>query len=348
MSIIVLRLPDVKRKTEERPQKCPYCGGETFQGWGGVSKAVKDSRHRRVRVHRYRCCHCRRTFRHYPQGVDRATQTLRLRKLTALCWVLGLSLRGVCAVFAAFGVSISHMTVWRDVQEQARQQQKRRHWRPVRVLGVDGAYPLGWGKKQPVLIAVDIGRGDPVAVGYVDEHDPRAVERFLKPLVQRLGVSVIVSDDLHSIRTAANKLAVEHQVCQFHVRRWVGRTIKHLRDTLPEEWLWVMDETQRLIDELPVDGDRQLFDLWKQVAVPRKGTGHPLTPVDRLRLLLIRLSENWHHYRVFDWQPEVPWTNNITEQTIGRMKMRSRTVRGFKSRQGMWAGLLLAGLGASW
>jgi hypothetical protein len=25
-----------------------------------------------------------------------------LRKLTALCWVLGLSLRGVCAVFAAF------------------------------------------------------------------------------------------------------------------------------------------------------------------------------------------------------------------------------------------------------
>jgi hypothetical protein len=109
-----------------------------------------------------------------------------------------------------------------------------------------------------------------------------------------------------------------------------------------------MDETQRLIDELPVDGDRQLFDLWRQVAVPRKGTGHPLTPVDRLRLLLIRLSEHWHHYRVFDWQPEVPWTNNITEQTIGRMKMRSRTVRGFKSRQGMWAGLLLAGLGASW
>jgi hypothetical protein len=44
-----------------------------------------------------------------------------------------------------------------------------------------------------------------------------------------------------------------------------------------------------------------------------------------LRYLLIRLSEHWESYRLFDWQPEVPWTNYGTEQAIGRMKMRSRT-----------------------
>jgi hypothetical protein len=43
----------------------------------------------------------------------------------------------------------------------------------------------------------------------------------------------------------------------------------------------------------------------------------------QLRYLLIRLSDNWHRYRVFDWRPEVPWTNNATEQAIGRMKMRA-------------------------
>ena len=69
--------------------------------------------------------------------------------------------------------------------------------------------------------------------------------------------------------------------------------------------------------------------------------------MDELRLLLIRLSENWPRYQVFDWQPEVPWTNNLTEQAIGRMKMRSRTVRGYKSWQGMWAALLLTGIGPS-
>jgi hypothetical protein len=33
-----------------------------------------------------------------------------------------------------------------------------------------------------------------------------------------------------------------------------------------------------------------------------------------------RLSEHWASYRVFDLQKDVPWTNNGTEQAIGRMK----------------------------
>ena len=74
--------------------------------------------------------------------------------------------------------------------------------------------------------------------------------------------------------------------------------------------------------------------------------GKPLTPSERLRNLMIRLSENWPRYRVFDWQPEVPWTNNTTEQVIGRMKVRSRTVRGYKTNYGLLNGLMLAGSGA--
>lgn len=35
--------------------------------------------------------------------------------------------------------------------------------------------------------------------------------------------------------------------------------------------------------------------------------------------------------------------NNPTEQAIGRRKRRARTVRGYKSWNGMEAGLLLAG-----
>ena len=347
MSIVTLKLPEVKRKTKKRPKICPNCQGQTFQGWGETIKPVRDSCYRTVKVKRYRCCHCHKTFRHYPAGVDRADQTQRLRKLAALCWVLGLSLRGVCSVFEAFGISLSHMSVWRDIQEQAELRAKRRQWQETRVLGIDGAYPLGWGEKQPVLIAVDLGDGQLVEIGYVDEKDPRAVKRFLQPLVQRLGVSVVVSDDHPILRKVIDQLGVEHQVCQFHLRRWVGRSVHRLRKQLPEKWLWVLDEVARLIDELPLDGGQQLFDLWKQVNVPRHNPNQPLSPVDELRLLLIRLSENWHRYRVFDWQPEVPWTNNTTEQMIGKMKMRSRTVRGYKSWKGMWAALLLIGIGAA-
>ncbi|NPV78483.1 MAG: transposase, partial [Anaerolineae bacterium] len=52
MSIIVLKLPEVKPSTETRPKGCPHCHGETFQRWGKVSKPVKDNRIDTVGVYR--------------------------------------------------------------------------------------------------------------------------------------------------------------------------------------------------------------------------------------------------------------------------------------------------------
>jgi hypothetical protein len=62
-----------------------------------------------------------------------------------------------------------------------------------------------------------------------------------------------------------------------------------------------------------------------------------LRPYIKYSSTLISLKEKSH-----------PGPNNGTEQTIGRMKMRSRTVRGYKSWQGMEAALLLAGSGLDW
>ncbi|MBE3119376.1 MAG: hypothetical protein IMZ50_11580 [Candidatus Atribacteria bacterium] len=77
----------------------------------------------------------------------------------------------------------------------------------------------------------------------------------------------------------------------------------------------------------------------------RRGKGtHQLTPIDQLRDLLIRLSETWSGFCTFYADPAIPWTNNGTEQVIGRMKMRARTVRGYKTWPGMQTGLMLAGM----
>lgn len=345
MSIVVLKLPDVKSEAGGRPQRCPSCKGDTFQRWGGRLREIRDPRVRYVMVYRYQCCECRHTFRHYPPGVDQAQQSQRLRKLAALMWVLGLSYRGIAGVLAVFGVGIGRMSAWRDEQAWAEQLRQQRKWKAVRVLGLDGAYVRAFGKVRPVLVAVDIGERQPVAIGYVDEYNPAAVRRFLEPLVKRLGVSVIVTDDLVHYKTVAHKLDLEHQICQFHVRRWVGRTLKELHTTLPPPWLGMLDEIKQLLQELPIEGSRRLFELWKQIDVPRSARDAPRTAVDQLRDLLIRLSEHWESYRIYDWQPEVPWTNNATEQVIGRMKVRSRTVRGYKTRSGLMAGLMTAGSG---
>jgi hypothetical protein len=235
------------------------------------------------------------------------------------------------------------MSAWRDAQERAKQLLRKRIWKPVRVLGLDGAYVLGWGEKRAVLVAVDLGEGQPVSIGYIDESDPQAVKRWLEPLVKRLGVSVIVTDDLMTYRTVADRLGLEHQVCQFHVRRWVGRTLHELQQGLAEDLQPVLTEIKQLIDDLPAEGGKRLFELWKQVPVQKSARDEPLTPTEQLRNLLIRLSDHWTTYRIFDWQPQVPRTNNGTEQVIGRMKVRSRTVRGYKNKNGLLNGLMLAG-----
>jgi hypothetical protein len=235
------------------------------------------------------------------------------------------------------------MSVWRDVQAEAGERKKDNQKKRVRVLGVDGAYVLGWGEKQPVLVGVDMGDGQVVSLGYVDEYDLHAVRRWLEGLVKNLGVSVIVTDDLVTYRRVAETLNLGHQVCQFHVRRWVSKTLKELRETVPKGWHWILDEIEQLIEFLPPQGDKRLYALWKQLPIRRAGRDKPLTALEQLRSLLLRLSETWQSYCTFQHEPDVPWTNNATEQAIGRMKMRARTVRGYKTWPGMHNGLLIAG-----
>ena len=135
MAIVTLNLAEVKAQVSSRPRACVHCGSSLLQGWGKVRKRVRDPELEEVEAHRFRCCDCGRTFRHYPQGVGAADQSQRLQQLAALCWVLGLSTRMVTGVLGAFGIPLCHMTVWRDVQALAA---VRALPAPPQGLGVDG------------------------------------------------------------------------------------------------------------------------------------------------------------------------------------------------------------------
>ncbi len=58
-------------------------------------------------------------------------------------------------------------------------------------------------------------------------------------------------------------------------------------------------------------------------------------PLEQMGNLLIRLSDRFDSYWVFDWQKGVPWTNSGIEQAIRQMQMRRRSVRGHESWPGM-------------
>ena len=132
------------------------CGAATLQRWATVEKPVRDtSGCRRIRIHRYRCTVCQRTFRHYPTGVTAAEQTDRFKVVVAMMWGLGLSLRSVTAFVSAFGVTVCHQTVWRDAVALGKALRRRKPHR-VRVLGVDGTGARIAGRSSGVVVAVDM------------------------------------------------------------------------------------------------------------------------------------------------------------------------------------------------
>ena len=57
-------------------------------------------------------------------------------------------------------------------QEQIR---RRKHWKPAKAVGIDGAWLNGHG----VMVAVDLGDGEPLEIGAIDEKDMPSVLRWL-------------------------------------------------------------------------------------------------------------------------------------------------------------------------
>ena len=65
----------VKTFPDERPDACKYCGSPILTKHGTADKTVIDLYEDKVTAVRYRCSDCGRTFRHYPEGIDRSGQT---------------------------------------------------------------------------------------------------------------------------------------------------------------------------------------------------------------------------------------------------------------------------------
>ena len=334
---IVLQLPQVEREKLTRPSQCPYCKGEVFQRWGMVSRLIKDTKVRKVKVSRYKCTSCERTFRSYPEGVSHAQQSERLMKLCVIMWSLGLSHRSVALILSAFGVSLSHMSGWRDVQEEGKLIRQKLKWKRARVVGVDGAWLAGKG----IMVTVDMGDGKLLAIAEIDEKEKGAIAAWLKTLKQKHKIGVIVTDDLASYKEIADELELGHQVCQFHLRRWVGKALKNLEKELPPEWLYVIPKLQELLNDLPINGSKLLYELWKEMPGRVTKPEEKRTPLEKLRDLVLRLCRDWGRYIEFYSDPGIPWTNNRTEQIIGRLKNRAKRVRGYKSAQGQLLGSLV-------
>lgn len=364
-----IRLPEVRPDEYEIPLECPYgCGGRVFALHQTHAKVLADIDYTSVTVRRYRCVQCRHCFRVYPTGVTHAPRSQRLRAVSVLLYVLGLSYGGVADALHALGQRGSKSSVYRDVQaagaavERLRSRHTGQHTgqqseRQVRVLSADATYVQCKGAEVTIGVAVDALAGDVLDVELVDGESVEALRPWLEQLAEALGIEVLLTDDLDSYKSIADGLGVEHAICRHHVNQNVAKLVADLGEqalhmsanvtappgveSTPQQLLDDLESVQLLMALRPSDGAAQLGHLLKRYqAAPYPDKAQKATVWYRMRLALTRYHNNWQRLTCDQrWNRQHPTqpldgTNNVAERVIGWfIKERYRTMRGFKRRQ---------------
>ena len=111
---IRVRLPRVQPKQYDWPTRFPQegCKGRHFKAHGvkGEHKALRDPQYATVVAYRRSCLSCGGTLRVYPRGVSGDQQSDRLKALSVLLYVLGLSYGAVEDLLSALGMSLAKTT----------------------------------------------------------------------------------------------------------------------------------------------------------------------------------------------------------------------------------------------
>lgn len=321
---IRLSVPEVKARPDDRPSRCPRCGGQVLhQAQVHPRRRFIDFKIATAMTIRYACSACGKTFHHYPQGVTRKQQSARVVVLATLLYTLGLSTDATAKMLQLLGAGISKATVWRDAQEVGLGLRRRNHhcqWGKVRVVGADETV-FKVGKKEVVVgFVTDAATGQVIGVDILVDRSAKGFVKWLRRYAGRLGVKVVVSDDLATYRPALEELGLEHQVCLTHVRRNAARRLREIQG-----YDKAKEKLRQILKELPADGGQQLLDLALEVK-----EGCP-----KLYLLALQLSERWGRLVLHQRVVGVPSTNNVSERAIGPSKIRYASMRGFKSYRGL-------------
>lgn len=351
---IRVRLPKVEPGVYSYPDECPYkgCDGHYFKAHGiqGEEKAVRDPDHEQVRSFRQKCLRCGQTFRVYPLGVSRAEQSDRLKAISVLLYVLGLSYGAVADFLEAFGVAICKTTVYDNVQEAGFASRSRQSAsvasggkRPV--IGSDGTYVKVKGEKVGIQVVVDDQSGDLLGLDIIVSENSEEVRQAVEQVAKQVEAEVLVSDDLDVYKGVADEVGLDHQICRSHVKRNVDALVESLieqlkkQEPLPEgvtssaeRLVQDLETVQNLVRERPTNALEELetmYHRYQAAPVPKKGERH--TVWYRMRMLVTRLWERWYRLTLDQRRADLDGTNNSSERLIGWwIKERYRTMRGYK------------------
>jgi len=353
-----LILPRVVAAEIQPPVHCPYhgCGGHHFRFHQVVRKPLRDTGYREVEAYRYQCLRCERTFRVYPTGVTRAQTSLRVKGLAVLLYLLGLSYGAVSLALDALGVYLCKSGVYDAVQGVAERVPGLRRTEvfadlQTPALGGDLTSVKVNGQWLSLGLTVDDLSGLVLTVDGLAGEDAQTLREWIEPIAEAVEAQILVTDDADALKTVADELGLEQQVCKGHVKR----NTQALIDSLLPEATIDADGSLAAIGVSAEQAEADLRRLGELIGTRRPEevdvladmhlryvgscapeTGQKATVSYRLRLLFLDRWNLWSRLtRYRSWRgphgETIDGTNNHVERAIGWwVKERYRTMRGYK------------------
>jgi hypothetical protein len=155
-----------------------------------VSKPVQDRKELTVEIFRYRCEKCKRTFRKYPEDLDRSNHARGIRRFAALLWALGLSYREIKTLLEKNQIRLSRSTIWREGQIMTSQIAGKRVRKFQTDFWIDPAYIPNISNQFGLVLVVDFSNGKYLVIGTLNEHNPISVKSWLNPLIQGTNIEI--------------------------------------------------------------------------------------------------------------------------------------------------------------
>ncbi len=290
------------------------CGGRKFHLRQEVRKSLRDTVYQEVQVHRYQCLRCKRTFRVYPEGTDRAQTSQRVKGLAVMLYLLGLSYGAVSLALEGLGISLCKSRVYDAVQEAAKHVpglKREQVFAGVKTpaLGADLTGVTCKGEWLPLGITVDPISGLALTIDALSAEDIKALKEWIEPIAKSVGATVLVSDDADGGTAVADEVGVQHQVCKAHVLR----NSEDLLEKYQPLVAWDADDSLGAIGVSPEQAAADLTRLgelvrsrqheqapeleamhrrYLQAVPPREGEHQSLAY--RLRLLFLDRWNLWH------------------------------------------------------
>lgn len=350
---IKVQLPRVEDTSPIQPESCAYgCGCQNFKRHGKESKRehIRDTQYDEAKMQRWLCLRCQRTFRTYSLGISNAQQSNRLKAMSIILYVLGLSYGAVADFLQALGVGIGKTTVYENVQaagiaSRTRQKQDRETGEVHKAIGSDGTYIKIKGVKVGIQVVVGDSNQDLLGLELTMSENSPEIVAMIEAIAEEVEAEVLVSDDLGSYQTVADDLGLDHQICRSHVTRNVDKHADELfqqvkkKEAIPDGVdsnpnILVMDLAllQWLIRLRPDNAPqilRQLYQRYQAAPKPPSRRKHDVWY--RMRMMITRLWERWQRLTLDQKWDDLDGTNNASERVIGWwIKERYRTMRGYK------------------